>query len=554
MPTIINSVTDLKANWNNGYGVDNDGIFIIASNLYIGASDLGGSPTFPLPYNATIDVKFGGPLQSSPNIITIDISSSNSWSGLFALNTSNTITIENLQFTILSAYLSQGQSAFFFTGGVNPSAIIEKVFVSVSPVNPGDVIYDANWGGFICALDIQKTGSTIQITDCVYSGSLGIAGGGFIANGYIGGGGTNMCNIALTNCFSYISIDGSPINAGGLCGGRMCFHNTTVTGCVVQFSKFGSSDYIGGFYGYESNSFNVSDSYVIVTDSISTTTFGWITTSLRGDGNPSAVSNSYFVCEIYPSPLNTYNYISGAGDSLLEVSNCAFQIQNVGHVNSTKPTSANNIIDYTYSSPTIGYQPFYSWNTSTVWSPGPTATPLILNAFTGIPFQGYTEANDVPTLTDLCIFEGTKILTTKGYVPVEDITEDHVLCTYAGHTTRITAIYRFVNPSTPCYKIAKNSMGENLPHDDVYLSGQHAVYKGVDDIFIHPSHWQDFFPHEKARVWGKSRYYCIETEDYYNDLLVASGLPIEGFGKSVPDHHTWKCTLNENPQCVMVKI
>ena len=107
-----------------------------------------------------------------------------------------------------------------------------------------------------------------------------------------------------------------------------------------------------------------------------------------------AVSDCYFVCETIIS-RSLYNYINGTGAEL-NVTSCAFQLDTTMN---PMNTDTDNIMDYTYESPTLGYTPFLNWNTSTVWSPNPTSTPLILTAFTGIPFQNYSEANDVPTLT-----------------------------------------------------------------------------------------------------------------------------------------------------------
>lgn len=368
-----------------------------------------------------------------------------------------------------------------------------------------------------------------------------------------------FCTINITGCYSAISIPLTVVSggAGGLCGNQMRLHKTNISNCIVNFLDIGSSNttsYIGGFFGYNANGFTINNSYVIISDVSNTCFLSFIAGGIDSSttGTLSSVSNSYFVS--YPNtstPIQTlYNYEDPTSTIDLTMINCAFQTGTT--LNTVSGTSANNINTYTYNSSNT-QAPFSSWDSSgtTFWTTSSTPnTPLLLQEFTTTPFQNYSVAEDVPTLTDLCIFEGTQLLTTQGYIPVEELTKNHVLCTWDGRTTTIQAIYMFFNPTVPCYKIEKNMIAPSIPHDDVYLSGGHAIYIQNDE-YIHPFH-TDIFSKEKCRVWNKSQYYCIETEDYYKDTLIASGMPIEGFGGNEPKRHTWKCTRNS--QCQMIKI
>lgn len=557
MVVYVDSAEALYQNWNGGAG-DGDGVFVVTQDFTI------ISPSnFPLSYTANVNVTFGGPYtRASPYIITINLPSPNAWTGLFVYNSTNAniITIQNVQFNISRAVLPQLNSILFATNASsNPNTTIDQVYVNVS----NNVVFPNfnSWGGFICSLDTNLLASSITITNSIYSGPISAKGGGFIASGYVAGGTTTSCTIAFTNCVATINIPSTlgVQYAGGFCGNQMRLHYTTITGCIVQIASFGSSNtQIGGFFGEQANSFSITNSYVVITDTTSYSpnpTFSWIAQAM-GPSNTSlnaSVANSYFVC--YPSTTTPafVLYDTQSADNLSST-NSAYQNTTVLRGS----TDINTITNYFYSGygQTVSTLPFSSWSYPSVWSDGQDVyEPFILTAFTTGYFQGsnYNDAIDIPSLTNLCIFEGTRILTTDGYVPVENLTEDHVLCTHAGHTTRIIRIHEFENPSIMCYKIAKGSMGPSVPHDDVYLTGGHAIYRGFDDVFIHPDHHQDLFEHAKAREWGKSRYFCVETENYYEDLLIASGLPIEGYGKPLPTHHIWKCNENRTAQCIMIK-
>lgn len=553
----VNSISDLINNWNGGVGFGN-GKFLIEQNLIIRASE---SSSFPLLYSDVniAGVNVDGVLQSAPYVITIDIGN-NDWYGLFKFGQgAQFLRISNVQVIIKSAKLQDFNSALLaYNSDTNPEVDIINVQVSVTPLYENDIVYANSWGGFVCGINTHVLGSAIYINNCIYSGYISENGGGFIATGYTEGATGYATLIKMSGCYADITNISSatqPLlnNGGGLCGNKMQFHQTEIKKCIVNLTNLENTTSVGGFFADLAYNFVVRDSYVVITDDSHSCTVGFIASSLESTGRSvtdTRVSDSYFVTMTDFPRQTLYNYIHGdvSGSARLFVYSCAFQNGTI--INPMFTGSTSVIVNYTYTTDTSN-APFIDWD-PTVWTTSTVNnTPLLLQEFTTIPFQNYVEANDIPTLTDLCIFEGTKLLTTEGYILVENLRKDHVLCTWNGHTTKIQTIYMFRNSSMPCYKISKDALAPNIPHDDVYLSGGHAIYTQKNE-FIHPFHFRNRFTHTKGRMWNKSRYYCIETEDYYKDVLIASGMPIEGFGGNDPKSHTWKC--QENSQCQMVLI
>jgi hypothetical protein len=551
----VNSASDLINNWNSG--ANN---IRVTSNFTIGPSN---ASSFPLLYSSTNNVSFSGVYQQSPYIITIDVGSAVNWSGIFRFaNTGYQMTFENLIIQVVSANLVAGQSAILAQWTSNPTIQIENVQVSILPTTPSSITYPAGtWAGFICALNINVTGTTISCTNCIYEGFTTQNAGGYVATGYIGGSPPvpGICTLTFTGCYSYISNPTSfQTTCAGFCGNQMRLHNTTISNCIVNLAAINpanSADTIGAFFSSQCSNFSISNSYVIISDTTSICNVSFTSTEVTTDG-PCSVNNCYFVINNSTSgtiPVQTlYNFVGNGGS--LSISNSAFQN---GTNYNTPSVDTNNITNYYYDFANLLTSiPFSGWDLSTIWSTSQTTnTPLILQVFENTPFGGYSDSSDVPTMSNLCIFEGAKILTTEGYIPVEDITKNHILCTWNGHTTTIKNILMFRNPSVRCYRIPVDALAPSIPHEDVYLTGGHAIYI-EENKFLHPMHMMGKigFPIEKRKCgqWGKYRHYNIETENYEKDRLIASGLPIEGFGGNEPSDHTWQCI--ENQECRYIRL
>ena len=413
------------------------------------------------------------------------------------------------------------------------------------------------WSGFLCGLSTDipfPSSNSYTITQCRYIGPL--VGGSFVATGYTGGSTTYSTNISISQCVAIIQ---SPtyysVNAGGFCGNQMRLHSTTIEQSIVNFNElisFNNQD-VGGFFGSLCGNFIINNSYLIwdyESFTIPTNSILYVIGMQMNSGNTGNIDSCYFVSSTSNSlPFQSFN---GNGIDLI-VQNCAFQD---GYIYNFSRTWNNNITNYTYSTTdpqTIN--PFSLWNLSTIWTlSSNTSSPLLLQTFQISPFlpSSYTEANDILSLTNLCIFEGTFVLTLDGYKKIEKITTQDSLVTADGQITKIKQIIPFFNPCLSCVHIPPHFFQENIPFDHVYVSLYHALF--VNNTYIHPIHRMDIFRDlvQKAKMYKKEQSFCIETVDYENDLLLWSGSSVEGYG--MQDKYIWDCRKSIEIGCQRFRI
>lgn len=137
----------------------------------------------------------------------------------------------------------------------------------------------------------------------------------------------------------------------------------------------------------------------------------------------------------------------------------------------------------------------------------------------------------IPNDDPFCILRGTKILTPKGYVLIEQLRKgDHVIT----HDKREVAIQNILNihyhanDKTIPYKIRKGQFGAE---DDVWVSPWHSILCDNEFIPVYkiPNLYQD------TSFNGKSlQYFHIQLEDYLKDTLVCSGVITESWGGYLP--------------------
>lgn len=522
-------------------------------------------PFNPLFVSNNLPIIVSGPTNQGASPVNIIVNNSNTWNSLFNVTPgAASMSIQNLGLILQSCTLTTSQSlssAFLtFVVGSNPNVSWTNVAVEIGSNVSIDSFID-RYSGFMCGLNPFSSAPPLySFLNCTYTGPIFNKSGSFVATGYTGGGGQpNPTTLQLTNCVANI-VQRSDVHwgdGGGLIGNQSRFYDWNINNCVVYFTELPNypfNSYVSGFLGDRSSNFTISNSYVLVTDSTvpsNSITLWLITNLLSNNSQPITVNNSWFLGATFnntcPIVLNTYSIEATA---TITISNCAFQ--NGFSYNTQNGTFMNDIFTYTFESPTT-IQPFTSWNQTTIWIPPYDFGPLILQSFQNQPFSSsYLDAFDIPTLSDLCIFEGTQMLTTKGYVKVEDLTLQHRLITWDNREVSIRSIISHYNPSLSCLHLPPHWFGENLPSDDVYLSMNHAIF--VHGHFIHASHGRESHFEgriQRADIYGKKRYYCIETEDYYQDLLIASGLAIEGFTNERPN---WDCSEWETNGCILNTI
>jgi hypothetical protein len=513
------------------------------SNLQINASfsiTTTTASSFPRPITASSGITIqSDPSASTIYVLTINLTNSTNWYGVFKIQTTSTVSISNLGFQCLSAsffnarYSSLVLAYVSFTPTFNPNVSFYQCSVVVAN-DPTNITYPENvpgsdWGGFVPSLDTTLIGSTISLTNCTYSGCCGVDSGCLIASGYNGGGTTYSCTITITQCFVNMSFPTGTLynysSPAGIMGVQSRYHNISCTNTIVNIYNVGTSNGFGGFLANAADGFSITNSYVIVTATSSASTrINWVCVS-NGATKASTVSNCYFVNQ----GTNNFSFYNiGSGGSMTTLTNCAFQN---GTVN-TGCTNVNTTYTYTYSTNTA-IQPFLSWDTS-IWSNLNTTTPPILTAFTNRPpFVGYTQATSTPIL-DIgipCLCRGMWIDTPRGPVPVE-LLREHDLVLVPPFLDRAVPIqrifcttYKGTRSNLPV-RIPKDFFDTHYPNQDILLSPHHAVfYNGEWHL---PVLTKGLYQDES--FLGKDiEYYHIQLPEYKTDKLWCHNLPVDSW-------------------------
>jgi hypothetical protein len=160
-----------------------------------------------------------------------------------------------------------------------------------------------------------------------------------------------------------------------------------------------------------------------------------------------------------------------------------------------------------------------------------------------------TEFNDI-TFNPACFQKGTNILTPDGYTLIELLKKDDlVVSAHSGKNVPIKAMLRFfgTQENCPLYCLPKESLGENKPIHDLFLSSRHRVlYEGKLRHMVCLAEQGKCVPVEKAQI----EYYHIELVDCF-DTVIAEGLEVETYIDSRIVRHDWECT---NEGCTYIPI
>ena len=140
-------------------------------------------------------------------------------------------------------------------------------------------------------------------------------------------------------------------------------------------------------------------------------------------------------------------------------------------------------------------------------------------------FEFVSSSNDPICLTDTC-----DILTPNGYVNVKDLSVGDLVTTPEGKNVKITKVMKptthvAMGKALPHF-IPKNSLGENKPSKDTFISKNHAYNSGDEWLC------GQFNIEHNAINWDQDfvTYYNIMTEDYPKHTLVVNGVEMESWG------------------------
>ena len=158
--------------------------------------------------------------------------------------------------------------------------------------------------------------------------------------------------------------------------------------------------------------------------------------------------------------------------------------------------------------------------------------------YVGQAFNFTTDGQSTPG-TDIflsCYLAGTRILTVHGEVPVESLREGDLVVTRLGSDTRCGPV-RWIGVSridldrhpkprtvTPI-RILAGAFGDGLPHRDLLLSPDHAVY--VEGVLIPIQYLVNDATIRREAIGGVVTYYHVELDAH--DVLVADGLQVESY-------------------------
>jgi hypothetical protein len=177
----------------------------------------------------------------------------------------------------------------------------------------------------------------------------------------------------------------------------------------------------------------------------------------------------------------------------------------------------------------------YTGSNSFQFYNGPDNPPTATNTFLASEPAFDTSGSLLP-LVSVCFVEGTHILTAKGEVTVEMLRPGDQVVTltngirdqrpvrWIGH--RHLDLTAHSRPETVMpVRISRGAMAENVPHRDLLVSPDHALY--IDGVLIVARQLINGRTIRRDAAAGSVRYFHVELAAH--SILVAEGLPSESY-------------------------
>ena len=479
----------------------------------------------------------------------------------------------------ISSCSSSGEIAKLGGGIVGLAAAYNNGVLTVSKCFSSGIVSGIYSGGIIGTGGGYNDGA-ISINECYSTGEIkGDYSGGITADYFA----YNTNNtFTIKNCYSTGNVSGS--NAGGICGAEVGFYDNgsiptiTIENCYAWGTMGDNSTggILGGTEGgtYTNPNVSIVNCYTLygplispnlpIINSVTTTNTyaargSWRNTTANAklSGTPSGTNpigttwtnvgaKGYLLSgytssysnpspNVYPGGTTSAGPYSGGSYSILSVNNATtlnsnFTIDaNTGAITvlTSTPLGSYTIVVYYQGS-------YYLMNLNlTVETAGPTGAtgttgstgPTGATGTTGS--TGPTGATGTtPSLP--CLLAGMKIRTPSGDTRVEELKEGDVVMTSRGRSTMITRVMTTTvmgDEETLPYIIKKNSLGQNQPRKDVYLSKNHE--------YFYRNKWRvpgDSGLERREDLHGKEIiYYHIKTENYDEDKLYCEGIIVDSW-------------------------
>ncbi|AYV80988.1 MAG: DUF3494 domain-containing protein [Harvfovirus sp.] len=134
------------------------------------------------------------------------------------------------------------------------------------------------------------------------------------------------------------------------------------------------------------------------------------------------------------------------------------------------------------------------------------------------------------TSCPICFTLGTKILTPRGYIPIEKLVVGDKVTVHGKHLNKkITWIGKYsannLSLKSKPVCIRKNAIADNVPHSDVYLSPNHGIY--INKVLIQAKLLVNDITIFHDSAFHEVEYYHIELD--HHSILNAQGLLTESF-------------------------
>lgn len=130
----------------------------------------------------------------------------------------------------------------------------------------------------------------------------------------------------------------------------------------------------------------------------------------------------------------------------------------------------------------------------------------------------------VPCLTGEC-----EVLTTDGYVRIDQLHKDQMIVTPDNKTVPIKQIFSseiIATKENAPYRIPKDFFHPGIPTKDIRISPHHLYF--YDCKWTLPV-WTDGIYQEKECIGKTIRYYHVRLEDYPTEKLMCHGLPVDSW-------------------------
>jgi hypothetical protein len=169
-------------------------------------------------------------------------------------------------------------------------------------------------------------------------------------------------------------------------------------------------------------------------------------------------------------------------------------------------------------------------------------TIIVPNSVPPATYNSWAKSSAVQVVAPrvVCFMKGSQILTSKrGYVAVEMLSQTDKLINHLGKEMNVFDVSMFVcerNKNTHPYLIPKGTPIDSSYKciTDLYLSPCHEILIG--NKFVAVKDLGDRFKQTELDDGDdKYEYYHITTDNYFTDVIMANGVPCEGFGKYMCD-------------------